>query len=114
MTDDTLARLLQKVDEHFAHKEHVSSQVLMDLIKKMELLQNDIGHIKEDIQEISVTIDKSITGIKNEMELRNVNVSNELEKAKKNDEKLDKILNWLAITVATFLIGALLTLVVQH
>ena len=114
MTDDTLARLLQKVDEHFAHKEHVSSQVLMDLIKKMEVLQTDIGHIKEEIQEISVTIDKSIMSIRNEIELRHVAVDNELEKAKKNDDKVDKILNWLAITVATFLVGALLTLIVQH
>jgi hypothetical protein len=113
MSDETLTKLLKKVDEHFAHKEHVSSQVLMDLMKKMELLQTDIHHIKAEIQEISITIDKSVTSLKNEMDMRHLAIGNDINESKKNDAKVDKILNWVAGLVGTALILALLGLIMK-
>jgi hypothetical protein len=47
MSNETLQIILKKVDEHFAHKEHVASQVLKDLHDTMIRVEAKVeGHAR--------------------------------------------------------------------
>lgn len=84
MSDDTFKKLLERVDEHFAHKEHVSSQILKELMSQMKSMQ-------EDVQSLTHKLDTSITLLKNEMSVRHIEVDNAIENVRAKTDRHDKI-----------------------
>ena len=105
MTDDTLAKVLQRVDEALAHKERVSSNALADIrdrtLARIEELRADMNRNFDEMEKsVTRSIASAIKDLKKDMEIQHIKLENTDTDHEKRIAIFERIA-WIVISTLT-------------
>lgn len=114
MPEDQFNKFMQRMDEIWAHKESVASNVLADLSEKIKTVSGDVRTLSADLKKLETALSNAITEIRNDMQLRHQAVDFHIGDHKERIDGVYKVFYWVLALVGSILITSLLYLVISH
>jgi hypothetical protein len=102
------------MDEIWAHKESVASNVLADLSEKIKTVSTDVRVLSTDLKKLETALSTAVTEIRNDMMLRHQAVDFHIDDHKDRIDGVYKVFYWLIGLVGTVLVTSLLYMLITH
>lgn len=106
MAEDQFQKFMARMDEIWAHKEAVASNVLGDLGKKIHKVGADVDNLRTDVGNLERALDDAVKEVHSSMKLKHQELEYENKDHDRRLSLMEKIVLGVASAIGLAIIGA--------
>ena len=113
MTDEHFKHFVERMEEVWATKESVASNVLMSLKDELKAISKNVNNLQGEIRSMDYKIDGAIKSLQAENDRKHIMIDNSIERNGAKVSFLEKMVFGTAGTILLAVIGALVASILK-